>query len=463
MSKIKIVIQTFWKERISPLLKTAKEGIGKVLKICFKAAIRAVAAAVLTIIFVIPFLSKVIDHKFAQWLWYPACTLYLILLTVDRIRRKEPVFNEPIFDFYCKVGESLVLPVFASIFVFNYYHIDHIWRWVIFAMIAVAAPCYFFSLLLFDFKHRQRSEEERKTAGLNICKYILLYWLYDLFYMAIFNNWDTLIYIFGIIAIVVIFYNLTSIFLNGAKTLQFLLPFDLLFGIGLTVYLIYIIPDDELRNIILTIAASVFGGLLALVGVAWTIKHTNAARLEDMVRIENDRREEERKKHIPYIRVSFEKELPPIVVNARITTGIDFENSDDLAQLKGNVYFSINVQDFSIKNVSNANIILKGVLFHQKYYAFKQPEIVEPGACCKVKTTNNYWVAMPQPEQSISLLVDDILGNTYEVNCPVSYSHDSMRLKTIATIGDVEYSGYDYEYIVSTAKLPVLIPDNKQE
>ena len=120
MSKIKIVIQTFWKERISPLLKAAKEGIGKVLKICFKAAIRIVAAAVLTIIFVIPFLSKVIDHKFAQWLWYPACALYIMLLIADRIRRKEPVFKEPIFDFYSKVGEALVLPVFTRIFVFNY-------------------------------------------------------------------------------------------------------------------------------------------------------------------------------------------------------------------------------------------------------------------------------------------------------------------------------------------------------
>ena len=463
MTKVKIFIRGFWKNRILPLIAITKKMFGKVLKICYKTAIRIVSASALAVVFAFPFLSKVIDHDIAQWHWYPACALYLILLIVDRIRRKESAFKGPIFDFYAKVGEFLVLPVFSSIFVFNYYDIGYIWYWVIFGMVAIAAPCYFFSLFLFDIKHRPRSEEERKTVALNICKYILLYWLYDLFYMAIFNSWDILIYVFGIIAIVVIFYNLTSVFLNGAKTLQFLLPFDLLFGIALTVYLIYIIPDDKLRNIILTIVASVLGGLLALVGVAWTIKHTNSARLEDLSRIENEHKEEERKKHIPYIRISFEKELPPIVVNAHITKGMDFSDPDDLELIEGNVYFTVNVHDFSVKNVSNANIILKGVVLHQKFYTFSQEEIVEPGACCRVKTTNNYWIAMPKVDTAISLVIDDILGNTYEVNCPVSYSRDSMRLKTVFEIDGSEYIGYDYEYVVSSVQLPVLTVRDSEE
>ena len=263
MLKNKIFALAFWDKKVLPFLKASKALLCKILKFCGKVAIRIVTAIVLATVFVMPFLSNAIDHKLAQWLWYPACMLFLILLIMDRIRRKDPVFKEPIFEFYSRVGEALVLPVFSSAFVFNYYTIDYIWHWIIFAMVLAAAPCYFFSLFIFDVKHNHRNEEQRKVAALNICKYILLYWLYDLFYMCIFNNWQTLIYIFGIIAIVVIFYNLTSVFLSGAKTLQFLLPFDLLFGIGLTVYLIYIIPDDGLSNIILTIVASVIGGLLA--------------------------------------------------------------------------------------------------------------------------------------------------------------------------------------------------------
>jgi hypothetical protein len=62
---------------------------------------------------------------------------------------------------------------------------------------------------------------------------------------------------------------------------------------------------------------------------------------------------------------------------------------------------------------------------------------------------------MPNVETVISLVINDILGNTYKVNCPVSYSRDSMRLKTAFELDGSEYIGYDYEYVVSSAQLPV--------
>ena len=446
--------------KISACCKALWNRLMVAIKVIYKIIMRIFAATVLLPFVVVPFLSECLDHKYAQWLWYTACVLFVGLLVIDRCRRKEPTFKTPIFEFYSRVGEVAVLPVMASVFVFNYYNIDQIWLWVIFVLAAIGTPCYFISLYAVTLKQEDRSETEKKNGALNTCKYILLYWLYDLFYMAIFNEWPTLIYLFGIVAIVIIFYNLAVVFLKGVKNLQYFLPFDLLFGIGLTVYLIYIVPDENLRNIILTITASVLGGLLALVGVAWTIRHTNELRQEDMMRLENERREDERKKHVPYIRISFNKELPPIVVNAHIRNGIDFSNPDELAALKGTVYFSINVPDFNIKNVSSGNIIIKGVYLHQKYYSFEQVEIVEPGACCRVCTTNNYWVAMPEPQKSITLILGDILGNDYEVVCPVTYGRDSVRLKSVATIGDKEYIGYDYSYIVSSADLPVLIKDD---
>ena len=47
---------------------------------------------------------------------------------------------------------------------------------------------------------------------------------------------------------------------------------DFLWGIAITVYLIFLIPGESLQTIVLTITAAVYGGLLTLVGVAWTIK-----------------------------------------------------------------------------------------------------------------------------------------------------------------------------------------------
>ena len=65
-------------------------------------------------------------------------------------------------------------------------------------------------------------------------------------------------------------------------------------GVGLSVYLIYIIPNKDLQAIVIPIVSAVYGGLITLVGVAWTIKDTNDKRKEDLIRIESERKEEER-------------------------------------------------------------------------------------------------------------------------------------------------------------------------
>ena len=43
-------------------------------------------------------------------------------------------------------------------------------------------------------------------------------------------------------------------------------------GVALTVYLIYIIPDENLQVVVLAIVGALYGGIMTLVGVAWTIK-----------------------------------------------------------------------------------------------------------------------------------------------------------------------------------------------
>ena len=51
----------------------------------------------------------------------------------------------------------------------------------------------------------------------------------------------------------------------------------------MTVYLIYLIPEKELQAIILTIVAALYGGLITLVGVAWTIKKSDKDRKADEI------------------------------------------------------------------------------------------------------------------------------------------------------------------------------------
>ncbi len=77
-----------------------------------------------------------------------------------------------------------------------------------------------------------------------------------------------------------VYYSLTIAFLRKSDkntVLDFSLIFDFLFGIGLTIYLIYLIPNTltNLQTIVTAIVAAIYGGLLTLVGVAWTIRHSD--------------------------------------------------------------------------------------------------------------------------------------------------------------------------------------------
>ena len=117
------------------------------------------------------------------------------------------------------------------------------------------------------------------------------------------------IYILGVITLIKIFYGLSVTFLGKKQKnaiLDISIVFDFLLGVGLTVYLIYLIPDEfnNLQTIVTAIIAAVYGGLLTLVGVAWTIKKGDKDRKEDLERHDREKMEEERKRLVPYIKIS---------------------------------------------------------------------------------------------------------------------------------------------------------------
>ena len=112
---------------------------------------------------------------------------------------------------------------------------------------------------------------------------IIQFWLYDLLYMAIFNGWLIWQFVFGVISVNIIFVNLVKTFANEVKVARFMLALELVIGLGLTIYLIYIIPIDSLRTIVTAIVAAVYGGLLTLSGVAWTIHRSDRLKQEEEI------------------------------------------------------------------------------------------------------------------------------------------------------------------------------------
>ena len=334
-------------------------------------------------------------------------------------------------------------------------------HWIVFSIMIPLIPVSLTYCFLKFGNLNTLPEEEKKIAYKTIVKTSLFFWLLDFFYMSCFTNWMGGKYIFGILAIILIFVNLTNAFLAKNKMSKWNLLLDFLVGIALSIYLIYIIKNDALQTVVVAIVSATYGGLLTLVGVAWTIKDSNIKRREDFERAENERKEEERKKNIPYIRMDYSRELPPLVVNARITEGLDFGNPEERAKLNGKSFVQIMIKDFQIKNVSNTNIIMYGVIAFGRYHEFIVKEIVESGAHCMVKTTNNYAISAAHPEQSIFLITSDMLGNKYKTECRLSLDVgvDSFRMAT--TVGDEEYIGYDYKCHVSSLDLPIIIENAK--
>lgn len=127
-------------------------------------------------------------------------------------------------------------------------------------------------------KNKKLSKEEKKTFGKNTIIISGFVVLVDCFYMTCFNRWDKASYVLGILLTLIVFYNLWSVFVSykqRSKLEKWSSLLDFLVGIGVSVYLIYIVSDATLQTILTAIVAAVYGGMLTLAGVVLTIRWTN--------------------------------------------------------------------------------------------------------------------------------------------------------------------------------------------
>lgn len=433
-TKVKAAIKNLY-NRIKPVIVKGMKLICKFLR-------RVIVVLSVLAFFIIPFMNTWFDNFIAQCVWYPAFVIMVILLISESVRKNGADSEETVVDHVGKWSFWAILFTFLSIFVFRYYNITYIWLWVIFGVVAIYTFLFFLSLLSYNLKHRELTKEERQKISINVVKYILLYWLFDLTYMGIFNGWFWATIIFGTLAVTFVFYNLVLAFFNIVESLRVWLVLELLFGMGIAIYLIYIIPNETLQSIIVAIVAAVFGGMFTLIGVAWTFKKGDI-----------DRKEDERKKNIPYMKVVHGIKQTSEVC-AHIYRGLDLSNPKELEKVDGNTLYLITIQDCIMKNISESNIILQGMLFDNKRYDFTDPVILEKGEVCNIRTTDNHSIAVSNLESMLNLIVKDTMDNVYSIECKLNYVPVD-RVMTI-TIEKSEYVGYEFEGIIGSAKLPVL-------
>lgn len=313
------------------LFNRIKPVILKGIKLICKILRKVILLLSMLAFFIIPFMNSWFDNFTAQCIWYPALAVMVILLIHESVRKDGADSEETVVDHVGKWSLWTILFTFLSVFVIRYYNITYIWLWVIFGVAAIYTFLFFLSLLSYNLKHRQLTKEEKQKISLNVVKYILLYWLFDLTYMGIFNGWFWTTIICGTLAVTFVFYNLVLAFFNIVESLRVWLVLELLFGMGIAIYLIYIIPNETLQSIIVAIVAALFGGLFTLIGVAWTFKKGDI-----------DRKEDERKKNIPYMKVVHGiKESSEVC--ARIYNGLDLSNTKELEKVEGNTLYLITI------------------------------------------------------------------------------------------------------------------------
>lgn len=362
----------------------------QLLKKIFKVIWCVIVAISFCGFFVLPFLHTVIDKSLAQWIWYPALVVCLIYSFIPNKKMKE---QPKLVRIASSGGLVQLLFIISSIFVINYYDTSYNWYWFAFAVIALGIPIGCVTFKAWAESKNTYTDEQVKTANIRLAKYILFYWLLDLFYMACFNQWIVWQFIFGGLAMLIVFYSLTVAFLSEDKTNKWLLLSDLILGIALTVYLIYIIPNSDLQGVVIPIVSAVYGGLLTLVGVAWTIKSNNKERKADLQRIETERKDEERKKAKPLFTFNMFDHVPNMNDGRKICVTIEDMNKDCSAYAE-------------IENSDKSCFEIKRIYHDKQWFVLNGNTVILPNS--KVVLAFNFDDVFDMYLETI-----DALGNPY--------------------------------------------------
>ena len=230
-------------------------------------------------------------------------------------------------------------------------------------------------------------------------------------------------------------------------------------GIITCILLRYVITDCKMQEIMTTIFASILGGSITLAGVAWTIKDGTAKRDEELKRVENERKEEERKKLTPYIMVTPATNKASGI--AQIQQGDSFDFAENADKMEDDAYYVTYFRDLYVKNISASNVILKGLFLNDTYYPFLYQTLLECNGICKI-LLEGYWKATAQKISCIKLLLTDILENEYSVPCRYQYELNEKPQKDgIVRDNGIEYTCYSYTYELKCFGMPERLKDGE--
>lgn len=262
------------------------------------------------------------------------------------------------------------------------------YQWLIFAAIFLSIPFGVgsFSVWAKKLLKVKLTAEQERAANLKLGLLMFFYWLCDLFYMSFIIDSLVWRFIFGVIIMLVIFFNLSKAFINASiPQPKWGLVHDFIVGVGMSIYLIYSIPNPDLQNVVIPVVSAVYGGLITLVGVAWTIRHG-----------QDERKRDEFQKAKPLF--SFNMMYAPLatVEGKRVC----FDEDDNNKQRNNQVVFEI-------ENSDRSAFVIERLFHDGQWWSLDANKVVLPG--------KTIYVEFHFTEDVNNLFVEakDALGNCY--------------------------------------------------
>ena len=412
------------KEKISKHnIKDFLYSLGKKIKTVVLIVLKVLARIPYLCVAVIPFLNRFIPSDVVLWFWVPALVISLIIdLLLHRKHSQNPPEKkqwEKNLDVF-KGSTIIAFVVFLSAIIINYFDTTYNW-WLAAAIIFfVAVPLSINGI--FDFAKRIKQEKQSSTVDFTKAKiqYVLFYWLADAFYISVCTNWDIGKFVFGGIALLILLYSVASSFLSQKIKYKWMLIHDFVITIALTVYLIYIIPDASMQNVVLVLVSAIYGGFIALVGVAWTIKDGQQREAES-----------KRLEKIPYLQVEIDKwitsergelNVPGIWLN--ITPSNNENSISSGASIK-----ITNIGLGMANNLQCRSDSATGSFKHSLPTALLR---------CDTSCSENMLFNAARPDNTsvndsrLIFLFDDLLGNHYEQSLQITFEINVGYIKVIS-------------------------------
>lgn len=119
------------------------------------------------------------------------------------------------------------------------------------------------------------------------------------------------------------------------------------------------------------------------------------------------------------------------------------------------------IKPFTVKNISNNNIILEKVMLLGKTYELQNNRLLESNGCCQVQlNTLSYFICSELPDKVV-LIVSDIVGHLYNVDCFIVHRLKLNIPNEVQTENGKKFSVWEYDCFVQTISLPLYIGKEK--